>query len=216
MANKSIIISAVALMLSVDAQAAVTIMSYDITNAQTSGFGGWTHTYTGTITPTGFGKFNYSGGGGTLNDGFIPTSHIDNQLFSPGDNSTITLHLNTFSAIGTINIFGGETEYNSVPGTLTGATITIGGTSVAINSTPFGPTSVSNLCNDNFSLAGTSLADIATNTVSLSNFQGGWSQYYNIGEITVAAVPEPEEWAMMLMGFGLVGWQVNRKQGKIA
>ena len=151
-----------------------------------------------------------------MNDGFIPTSHIDNQLFSPGDNSTITLHLNTFSAIGTIKIFGGETLVNYIPGILTRATITIGGTSVAINSTPFGPTCASDLCNDNFSLAGTSLVGIATNTVSLSNFQGGRSQYYNIGEITVAAVPEPEEWAMMLMGFGLVGWQVNRKQGKIA
>ena len=28
----------------------------------------------------------------------------------------------------------------------------------------------------------------------------------------VAAVPEPEEWAMMLMGFGLVGYQIKRKQ----
>ena len=28
----------------------------------------------------------------------------------------------------------------------------------------------------------------------------------------VAAVPEPEEWGMMLMGFGLVGYQIKRKQ----
>jgi hypothetical protein len=27
----------------------------------------------------------------------------------------------------------------------------------------------------------------------------------------IAAVPEPEEWAMMLVGFGLVGWQAKRK-----
>ncbi|MEI7870251.1 MAG: PEPxxWA-CTERM sorting domain-containing protein [Candidatus Methylumidiphilus sp.] len=32
--------------------------------------------------------------------------------------------------------------------------------------------------------------------------------------LTVAAVPEPEEWAMMLLGFGLVGYQVKRKQKK--
>ena len=30
----------------------------------------------------------------------------------------------------------------------------------------------------------------------------------------VQAIPEPEEWVMMLAGFGLVGWQVKRKQKK--
>jgi len=29
---------------------------------------------------------------------------------------------------------------------------------------------------------------------------------------TVAAVPEPEEWAMMMVGVGLVGYQIRRKQ----
>jgi len=29
--------------------------------------------------------------------------------------------------------------------------------------------------------------------------------------VTVAAVPEPETWAMMLVGMGLVGWQLRRK-----
>ena len=31
-------------------------------------------------------------------------------------------------------------------------------------------------------------------------------------QLSVAAVPEPEEWAMMLVGTGLVGFQVRRKQ----
>ena len=31
-------------------------------------------------------------------------------------------------------------------------------------------------------------------------------------QFTIAAVPEPEEWAMMLVGVGLVGYQVRRKQ----
>jgi hypothetical protein len=30
------------------------------------------------------------------------------------------------------------------------------------------------------------------------------------------AVPEPEEWAMMLVGAGLVSWQVRRKQAQVA
>ena len=32
---------------------------------------------------------------------------------------------------------------------------------------------------------------------------------------TVVAVPEPEEWAMMLVGIGLVGYQVRRKQSAL-
>ena len=32
----------------------------------------------------------------------------------------------------------------------------------------------------------------------------------------VYSVPEPEEWAMMLLGFGMVGWQVKRKKMKAA
>ena len=31
---------------------------------------------------------------------------------------------------------------------------------------------------------------------------------------TVPSVPEPEEYMMMLLGFGMVGWQVRRKQRK--
>ena len=40
------------------------------------------------------------------------------------------------------------------------------------------------------------------------------STLYPGGEIRgfLAPVPEPEEWAMMLLGFGLVGYQIKRKQ----
>jgi hypothetical protein len=37
----------------------------------------------------------------------------------------------------------------------------------------------------------------------------------SLNEVT-PAVPEPEEWAMMLIGAGLVGFQVRRKQVKVA
>lgn len=40
--------------------------------------------------------------------------------------------------------------------------------------------------------------------------------YFMGVNLTVAAVPEPEEWAMMLLGFGLVGFQVKRKQRLIS
>jgi hypothetical protein len=39
---------------------------------------------------------------------------------------------------------------------------------------------------------------------------------YNVDNITVtAAVPEPEEWAMMAVTIPLVGWQVRRKQKRL-
>jgi hypothetical protein len=41
-----------------------------------------------------------------------------------------------------------------------------------------------------------------------------WQPY--TGFSAVLAVPEPEEYAMMLLGFGMVGWQVKRKQRKAA
>jgi len=41
-----------------------------------------------------------------------------------------------------------------------------------------------------------------------ANFNGGLM----IDNISVAAVPEPHEWAMMLAGLGLVGWAARRRQ----
>ena len=45
-----------------------------------------------------------------------------------------------------------------------------------------------------------------------SNIVGNTS----IDNVTVTAVPEPEEYAMMLLGFGMVGHQIKRKQRKAA
>lgn len=202
-----------ALAFSLASQATPIISSYDISNAEASGFGGWSNAYSGTITATGGGLYSYTGGSGTLNDGITPTNHINNQLFTLADNSTITLHLNTLSNISELNILGGAIG-NMIPGTLTGATITIGALSVALSSTAWGATCSSGLCNDKFSLAGSGLDLLATNTITLSNFTGGWSGYYNIGEVTVAgvnaAVPAPATFA--LLGLGLVGLTLSRRR----
>jgi len=32
--------------------------------------------------------------------------------------------------------------------------------------------------------------------------------------VQVAALPEPEEWVMMLVGIPLIGWQIRQKQAK--
>ena len=40
---------------------------------------------------------------------------------------------------------------------------------------------------------------------------GSFTAYASSYGITVAAIPEPEVWAMMLIGAGLIGYQVRRK-----
>ncbi|HWJ59374.1 MAG TPA: PEPxxWA-CTERM sorting domain-containing protein [Sphingomicrobium sp.] len=32
----------------------------------------------------------------------------------------------------------------------------------------------------------------------------------------LAAVPEPATWAMMLIGFGAMGWSIRRRRGSLA
>ena len=44
----------------------------------------------------------------------------------------------------------------------------------------------------------------------------GSDGYYSVTEIqALAPVPEPEEWVMLLVGAGLVGFQVKRKQQRL-
>lgn len=197
---------------------AVSISGYDITQARLSGFGGWNHFYSGTIgsgDPT-----TYTGGRGTLNDGDIPTGLARNQLFLVSDMPTITLHLSSGTAIKSIELYGGNVPNNFVPGALTGWDVPIGGTTVTLASTDFGPTICrfgTLACNDSVSLLGTALEGVATSTVMLSNFQvgdpaGGWEDYFNIGEVTVSPVPEPETYALMLAGLGVLGFAARRRR----
>lgn len=197
---------------------ALSITSYDITQARLSGFGGWNHFYSGTIgsgDPT-----TYTGGRGTLNDGGIPTGTARNQLFLASDMPTITLHLSSSTAINSIEVYGGDFPNNYVPGSLTGWDVTIGGTTVTFASIDFGPTVCrfgTLACNDSVSLLGSALEGVATNTVTLSNFQvgnpaGGWEDYFNIGEVTVSPVPEPATYALMLAGFGVLGLAARRRR----
>src|SRR5579864_6026194 len=69
--------------------APITISSYDVLNAEASGFGGWSYQYTGTITPNGS-LVNLTGGSGTLNDGLVTPAVVNNMLFTVQDKSVIT------------------------------------------------------------------------------------------------------------------------------
>ncbi len=220
---KSLVAAAVIAAASIStAQAAQFVTGYDVNNARASGYGGWSHTYSGAITSAGGGLSNYTGGNGTLNDGVVSANHSSNQLFRVTDNTSITLHLNSPTFLSELNIFGASGGGNSIPGTLTGATLSFGGQSLVFSSTPWGPSCNGGLCNDRFSFAGTSLENIATNIITLSNFQGGWSNYFNASEISISGVaavspvPEPETYAMLLAGLGLMGGMARRRKQKLA
>lgn len=210
------ILLAVGATLSLAAQA-TSVVSYDVTNANESWFGGWGNHYFGTITPLGNGLVNYSGGSGSLNDGVVPADvYTDNQLFWMANAPTITLHLDGPTKVTSVQIYGGDVgASNHIPGTVTGWTVTIGGQSVALGSLGFGNTCDVGPCNDHVSLVGTGLELLDTDTVTLSHFQGGWNGYFNAAEVTVNSmsnVPEPESLALMLAGLAMVGGLIQQRR----
>lgn len=192
---------------------AQSIGSYDVLGYQPPVGSGWSSTYSGTTTVNADGTFDLTGGSGTLNDGLIPANSSNNMLFLQAG-VVIVLHLDQSTALSEIDLFGGMIPFNGIPGAIASATISFGGTSVALSSAGWGPACQSGPCNDRFSLAGTALQGISTDTITISNIQNAsHGDLYNIAEISVAAgsglpvsaVPEPGSVVMLLGGLGLIG-----------
>jgi hypothetical protein len=198
----------------------VTFTSYDILHTPPSGFGGWAHEYTGLITPDGVDYANYAGGSGTLNDGVVGTSEVETHLFWGPVAPVITLHLPGAYTVNSILLYGGTMPGNLIPGVLTGMTVTMGGTSVALTSTPLNPGCMSGPCDDLLTLTGTALAGVADNVIVLSNELGTYSGgYFSITEIAldgaaVSAVPEPASVALAAGGFAVLAVLVRRRRQK--
>ena len=57
---------------------------------------------------------------------------------------------------------------------------------------------------------------IAAGNYTLNVFGNNTSTGSLGGTITITAVPEPATWAMMLLGFGAIGWQIRRRRSTLA
>lgn len=195
----------------------IAIASYDITGTPMSGFGCWGHTYDGTVTDTGRTAggsvdcsdngdhiANYRGGSGTLNDGVIGTSDathlfLNGRLDDAGNaiNPTITLHLAEPAYVQGISLYGGDIEYNGIPGALTAMTVAIAGKTMTAATAGFGPLNALNVpVDDYFDLDQTEETWYPTSTIVLRDFQAEFLGYafdqFSLTEITVDGDPATE------------------------
>lgn len=190
--------------------AAPVIVSYDIAGARISGWGSWWHVYDGQITlrdddPT---LADYSGGGGTLNDGLVAGSSFGNHLLRVADAPVITLHLAAPARIAEIAILGGDYFNNAHVGALSAFSVTIAGQTQHFSSTGFGAPCQQHLCDDRVSLLGSGLDELSTQTVVLSGFVAG-NGHAAASEIVLSAVPEAP--AAALLALGVAGLALRRR-----
>ena len=185
----------------------VIVTDYDFEQTPASGYGGWSHTYSGVISDTGrtlstsasgpVPILNYSGGSGSLNDGQLSANLIGTHLFTTQNDDTglpiipaITLHLGSKVVVNEVRVFGGYIEYNATPGALKAATIEIDGVAIPVGVTPVGTSNALGIQVDGiFDLRSTPLAGIATDKIILRGFTGSfsgipWNQF-SLTEITV-------------------------------
>jgi hypothetical protein len=162
--------------------AQVPIVGYDIRDAVASGYGSWSHAYTGTIIPKrtfdNFGQngvvADYVGGQGTLNDDVVGINLMDTQLFLQGNpdgspiSPVIVLKLATKARISRITLHGSYNYFNIFPGQITAVTVSMRGKSVPMATIDSGPTTIMGTpVDDIVELKGTPLEGGITDTIEL-------------------------------------------------
>ena len=199
----------------------VGISSYDATNTQAAGFGGWSHSYTGTITNNFDGTVNETGGAGTLNDGLIGTSTGDTHLFLNSDNTIFDLYLSQSTYVNSISLYSFFGS-NFIPGNITSLNVTINGHTGTLATTGFGPINANtgDPVHELITLTGSNLETLLTNQITLWGFvsNGSWAGYSSISEVVIneanAPTPTPEPSTMILLGTGVAALALFRKKFK--
>jgi hypothetical protein len=197
----------------------VRIIGYDIQNATLPGYGGWSHYYLGTITPTDEFRANYSGGTGTLANDIVESIEQQIQLFRTSVQPVTTLYLDAFYTINTIDIFGGNTCCNYIPGQIEWLNVTINSLTQTLFGGAFGENNAGGTPrNDRFTISGSSLEGLVTDRIVLSSvFENGCCQAFSIAEIQVggnlAEAPVPEPATLGLIGFSvaIMAWRRRRQ-----
>jgi hypothetical protein len=125
----------------------------------------------------------------------------------PTDGTPATLNLAAFGAIGSISFIWGSVDTynvleflsgNTVLHTFTGSNVTVpaNGNQVAAQSNPLVTFTLTG--DDRFAVDGLRF-NSSVNAFELDN-------------VTIGAVPEPSTWAMLIGGFGLVGYTLRRRR----
>ena len=221
--------------------APVGIIGYDIDNAITDqpvnpaalSFFGHTNSYSGTITDTGltastaFGTgalVNYSGGTGTLTDGNISNGSQNTQFFiissNPGGGPipvglTITLFLDGYYKLNTLEFFGTNNSQSSLPGRLDGVDVEVfDGTTASFSpTTPFGPLNSQSIpVNDRVNFLGSAIDGLETDRIILSNFSSTGNDIFILTEILsdgefIKGLPAPGQFAVFCAALTFFGFR---------
>ncbi|MGK5041852.1 PEP-CTERM sorting domain-containing protein [Janthinobacterium sp. GB1R12] len=202
--------AAISLLASMQVHAQSMVKTYDVINAASAPDGSIdSNFYTGSVT-SGTGGFNYTGGSGTLNDGI--TDGTTSQLIQGGGATMVTLHLSGKTILSGIDIWGAPAFWDPFQSMLSNVSVTINGQSLLFTSA--GRNCAVGICQAINSFSGTIFDGIVTDTVVLGRFMShAYDRSFRINEITVngvSAVPEPETYAMMLLGLGVIGFTARR------
>ena len=139
-----------------------------------------------------------------------------NFTLSGARNATFTLNSSTPTSFTTNALIGNQIFFDNVAG--------IFGGTAGTGNISFGSNLVSELQIQSANLGFTQLTgpDLFTGSaaspifnIGTFNLSGGFSSgasTLTISRAVVAAVPEPGTWAMMLLGFGAVGFAVRRRR----
>lgn len=193
--------------------------SYSMPNGDGQASGGsvnyWDRNYTGAGSTTTDGAA-LSGGLGKLTDGVISTTQWDLVSNGAGTGEYVgwyavhTLNpLITFSFSGnpTIDSISIQMDNSGVGGVFAPQSILIDGVNSSFTAPAAG--TVGSVSFTGLGLTGNS------HTIQFNQFQGTWTFVSEISfddGRTVSAVPEPETYAMMLAGLGLLGFAARRRK----